>query len=112
MTNNLEKKNLDLQTLADSFGTDVSEVKRICEEKLYDINTEYKVYSGLEREKLIVEIIKSIDSDKQIIGTPERKNVWNDGWDENLNLLKNNNYQLETLMPKFNLVRKNKPMRL
>ena len=111
MINNLEKKNVDLQTLADSFGTDVSEVKRICEEKLYDINTEYKVYSGLEREKLIVEIIKSIDSDKQIIGTPERKNVWNDGWDENLNLLKNNNYQLETLMPKFNLVRKNKPMR-
>ena len=111
MTNNLEKKNLDLQTLADSFGTDVSEVKRICEEKLYDINTEYKVYSGLEREKLIVEIIKSIDSDKQIIGTPERKNVWNDGWDENLNLQKNNNYQLETLMAKFNLVRKNKPLR-
>ena len=48
MTNNLEKKNVDLQTLADSFGTDVSEVKRICEEKLYDIDTEYKVYSGLE----------------------------------------------------------------
>ena len=32
MTNNLEYNNVDLQTLADSFGTDVSEVKRICEE--------------------------------------------------------------------------------
>ena len=50
-------------------------MKRICEEKLHDIDTEYKVYSGLEREKLIIEILKSIDSDKQIIGTPERKNV-------------------------------------
>ena len=109
MMNKLEVKNVDLQTLADSFGADISDVKRICEEKLHDIDTEYKIYSGLEREKLIIEILKSIDSDKQIIGAPERTNVWNDGWNENLNLLKNNNYQLESLLPKF--IRKNKPMR-
>jgi len=109
MMNKLEVKNVDLQTLADSFGADISDVKRICEEKLHDIDTEYKVYSGLEREKLIIEILKSIDSDKQVIGAPERTNVWNDGWNENLNLLKNNNYQLESLLPKF--IKKNKPMR-
>ena len=109
MMNKLEVKNVDLQTLVDSFGADILDVKRICEEKLYDIDTEYKVYSGLEREKLIIEILKSIDSDKQIIGAPERTNVWNDGWNENLNLLKNNNYQLESLLPKF--IKKNKPMR-
>ena len=72
--NKLEVKNVDLQTLVDSFGADILDVKRICEEKLYDIDTEYKVYSGLEREKLIIEILKSIDSDKQIIGAPERTN--------------------------------------
>jgi len=95
MTNSLEKKNVDLQTLADSFGTDISDVKKICEKQLSNMDTGYTVYSGLQREKLIIEIIKSIDSDKQIIGAPERKNVWNDGWDENLNLLKSNNYQLD-----------------
>jgi len=109
MTNNLEKKNVDLQILADSFGTDISDVKKICEKQLDNMDTGYTVYSGLQREKLIVEILKSIDSDKQVIGAPERTNVWNDGWNENLNLLKNNNYQLESLLPKF--IKKNKPMR-
>ena len=107
--NKLEVKNIDLQTLADSFGIDISDVKSICEEKLHDIDTEYKIYSGLEREKLIIQILKSIDSDKQIIGAPSRTNVWNDGWNENLNLLKNNNYQLDSLLPKF--IKKNRPMR-
>ena len=109
MKSELEIKNVDLQTLADSFGTDISDVKKACEEKLHAIDTEYKIYSGSQREKLIIEILKSIDSDKQIIGAPERTDVWNDGWNENLILLKNNNYQLDSLLPKF--IRKNKPMR-
>tara|TARA_Y100001960_G_scaffold278263_1_gene309587 strand:- start:880 stop:1824 length:945 start_codon:yes stop_codon:yes gene_type:complete len=109
MKSELEIKNVDLQTLADSFGTDISDVKKACEEKLHAIDTEYKIYSGSQREKLIIEILKSIDFDKQIIGAPERTDVWNDGWNENLILLKNNNYQLDSLLPKF--IRKNKPMR-
>ena len=109
MKSELEIKNVDLQTLADSFGTDISDVKKMCEEKLDAIDTEYKIYSGSKREKLIIEILKSIDSDKQIIGAPERTEVWNDGWNENLTLLKKNNYQLDSLLPKF--IRKNKPMR-
>ena len=109
MKSELEIKNVDLQTLADSFGTDISDVKKACEEKLHAIDTEYKIYSGSQREKLIIEILKSIDSDKQIIGAPERTDVWNNGWNENLILLKNNNYQLDSLLPKF--IRKNKPMR-
>lgn len=109
MKSELEIKNVDLQTLADSFGTDISDVQKVCEEKLHAIDTEYKIYSGSQREKLIIEILKSIDFDKQIIGAPERTDVWNDGWNENLILLKNNNYQLDSLLPKF--IRKNKPMR-
>ena len=109
MKSELEIKNVDLQTLADSFGTDISDVKKMCEEKLDAIDTEYKIYSGSKREKLIIEILKSIDSDKQIIGAPERTEVWNDGWNENLTLLKKDNYQLDSLLPKF--IRKNKPMR-
>ena len=109
MKSELQIKNVDLQTLADSFGTDISDVKKVCEKKLHAIDTEYKIYSGSQREKLIIEILKSIDFDKQIIGAPERTDVWNDGWNENLILLKNNNYQLDSLLPKF--IRKNKPMR-
>ncbi len=109
MVNKLGIKNINLQTLADSFGSDISDVKNICQDKLNKIDTEYKVYSGIEREKLIVEILKLIDSDRQVIGASERTNVWNDGWNENLNLLKNNNYQLDSLLPKF--IKKNRPMR-
>ena len=109
MVNKLGIKNINLQTLADSFGSDISDVKNICHDKLNKIDTEYKVYSGIEREKLIVEILKLIDSDRQVIGASERTNVWNDGWNENLNLLKNNNYQLDSLLPKF--IKKNRPMR-
>ena len=63
MKSELEIKNVDLQTLADSFGTDISDVKKMCEEKLDAIDTEYKIYSGSKREKLIIEILKSFDSD-------------------------------------------------
>ena len=52
MTNNLEKKNVDLQTLADSFGTDVSEVKRICEEKLFDIVISVDVLEHIPKQDL------------------------------------------------------------
>ena len=43
MKSELEIKNVDLQTLADSFGTDISDVKKACEEKLHAIDTEYKI---------------------------------------------------------------------
>ncbi len=53
MKSGLEIKNVDFQTFADSFGTDISDVKKVCEEKLHAIDTEYEIYSDLKREKTI-----------------------------------------------------------
>ena len=49
MTNKSEKKNIDLQTLADSFGTEISDVKKACEKQLDNMDTGYTVYTGLQR---------------------------------------------------------------
>jgi len=56
MTNNLENKNVDLQTLADWH----IRCKKICDKQFDNMDNGYTVYSGLEREKLIVEILNPL----------------------------------------------------
>lgn len=55
---------------------------------------------GAERDKLLLEIIRRIESDKQIVGAPERAQVWERGWSEVLEAFKENPTE-QSLMPAF-----------
>lgn len=97
------------KTLANSFGIDIHDLTEECLGLLDKMDKEYTIISGEEKEKLIVKINNKIKQDKQIIGAPDRTQRWFDGWKENLDELKNNEYALDTLIPKF--IRKNQPIR-
>ena len=79
-------KILTLDTLAQSFGTTVDDITDECHDLLHNMDSRYHLVSGIEREKLIADILHRIDDDKQIIGAPERADKWFKGWKENLEL--------------------------
>mgnify|MGYP003117649613 FL=1 len=102
-------KIITLDTLAQSFGTTVDDITDECHDLLHNMDSRYHLVSGIEREKLIADILHRIDDDRQIIGAPERTDKWFKGWKENLDDLRNSDYDLGSLMPKF--IRKNQPIR-
>lgn len=98
-----------LEDFANSFGTTGDDIREACLDLINKIDFNYLTIDGLERDKLILNILKKIDSDRQIIGEPIRKEVWDKGWKENLEDFINSNYDLNKLIPKF--IRPNQPMR-
>lgn len=102
-------KTLTKEMLAKSFGTTVEDLTPACLDIFETMNKGYNIVEGLEKEKLITDILKKIDEDRQVIAAPERTEKWNKGWKENLDELRASNHSLDALMPKF--IRKNQPIR-
>ena len=98
-----------LDDLANSFGATEGDFSEDLRTLITGIDFRYRVIEGEEREKVILSALKKIDSDKQVIGAPERQNVWQEGWAENLQEFIESGYKLEALTPKF--IRPNQPIR-
>ncbi len=105
----MSQKELTLEILANSFGTEVSDIDEETRALFEKMDKGYRVIEGLEKNNLISEVVLKIENDKQIIGAPERTNRWFEGWKENLDGLRNSNFDISALMPKF--IRKNQPIR-
>lgn len=101
--------NITIDDLADSFGTTAEDIKEKCSDLMKDMDLNYSTIEGEELDELILRILKRIDSDTQIIGAPGRKQVWDEGWSENLKNFVESNYNLKTLVPKF--IRAGQPVR-
>lgn len=84
-----------------AFGIGEEELPKTCAEMIGSLNFTYRMVEGREYEHEVLEAIKRIDNDKQIIAAPERTEVWRDGWQENLDDFRRSKYNLETLIPKF-----------
>lgn len=95
---------------ATSFGDDVNNFSSDLIKKINELNFKYRYPTNEENENLIHEMLLKIESDKQVIGAQERKEVWFKGWSENLNLYKASGFKEESLTPKF--VRAGNPVRL
>jgi len=86
---------------ANSFGIDSSEIDNDTEQIINKLNFEIVKIVDAERDNLILRIVKKIKHDEQVIAAPERKNVWERGWAENLAEYIESKGKLETLVPKF-----------
>ncbi len=100
---------ITLEDIANSFGTTVDDIKKNCMDMIDNIDLSYSIISGEERDKTILNVLKRIDTDKQIIGSQERQQIWDNGWKENLESFIDNNYDLCKLIPKF--IRYDQPIR-
>ena len=98
-----------LQDFADSFGTTADDIPVECRELIGESDFSYRILDGEERDNTLLEVLKRIKSDRQVIGAPERKNVWQDGWENNLRDFIASGYNLDTLIPRY--VRKDQPIR-
>lgn len=97
----MTKYNITLEDFATSFGTDIEDIREKCGDLINSKDFSYSIIGKNECNILISNILKKIDEDKQIIGDPERKLAWNNGWEENLENFINSNYNLNELIPKF-----------
>ena len=103
------KKKVKISDLQKSFDCSDDELSKNLIEKFNNTNLNYETIEGEDLEKLYIEIVEKIISDKQIIGDISRTQVWENGWKENLDSYNSNPQDFETLIPKF--IRPGKPIR-
>ncbi len=97
------------EDFAESFGTTAEDISKCCTDLIKDKDFGYTIIDGVERDKLILNILKRIDADKQVIGDAKRQQVWEEGWKENLDEFISSSYDLNKLIPKF--IRAGQPVR-
>lgn len=101
---------LTLEDFAQAFGTTAGDIPADCRELIGKTDFGYRKLKDDERDKVILEVLKKIESDTQIIGAEERQGVWERGWAENLDGFVKSKYDLTHLVPRF--IRPNQPVRL
>lgn len=85
---------------AAAFGIPETELPPACLAHIARGDFQYDVLDGAERDRVILDVLKRLDSDQQKIGAPERRGVWNAGWDENLREYRRTR-DLNALVPRF-----------
>ena len=105
-----EMYEVTLEDFARSFGTTVEDIPDDCRELIAKTDFRYKILTGEERDKVLLDVLKKIESDQQVIGAKERQGDWEKGWVENLQDFVKSGYDLSKLVPKF--IRPNQAIRL
>ena len=90
-----------------SFGC--KKLSKFCLDLIAGNNFKLTKIQGVDRDKLIIEIIERILQDTQVVGAPNRTDVWFNGWAENLNTFRAQPDSEDTLLPKF--IREKRPIR-
>jgi len=103
-------RELTRNDFADIFGVDQKSFSSETLKLIESLNFRYRTIQNDELETLLLTILKRIDNDKQIVGAPERKKQWEDGWKENLSAFKESGFSEDALVPKF--IRQGQPLRL
>lgn len=100
---------VEIKDLANAFGTGVIDIRKNCYDIIASTNLTYSIIDGYKREQLILDILKRVDRDRQVIGAPSRQKIWHDGWKENLQDFIKSKYDLNKLIPRF--IRPKQPIR-
>ncbi|WP_445772192.1 hypothetical protein [Rheinheimera sp.] len=103
-------KKLTRKDFAEMFGVEQSFLAPETIKLIDSLNFRYRTITGDELETLVLSILKRIDSDQQIVGAIDRKQRWQDGWQENLESFKESGFLWDALIPKF--IRPGQPLRL
>ena len=101
-------KKVTIEDLIRSFGCDEKDFSNSLINNFNKLNLSYEIIKGEKLQKLYIEIIDKILTDKQVIGSSSRTDVWLRGWSENLDKYTTTKDNL-SLIPKF--IRPGKPIR-
>ena len=100
---------ITIADIARSFAASEDEFSAECLQAISNCDLSYNQLEQKQRDDVILCVLKKIASDTQVIGTPDRTLVWEQGWAENLHAFNAENHSLEALIPKF--IRENQPIR-
>ena len=92
---------ITVDDFARSFDIDAKDIPDECKEFIAKTDFKYRIIEGKERDEVILDSLKKLETDEQKIGAPERQNIWEKGWSENLEDFIKSNGDLTKLIPKF-----------
>ena len=102
-------RQVTVDDFAQSFGTTVDDFQDECLKMIQEKDFRYRRFDKKERDNVILQVLKKIEGDTQVIGATERKDVWEHGWAENLRSFVESGGDLDKIVPKF--IRENQPIR-
>lgn len=100
---------LTRKEFANSFGIQDSEMTTKALQLIMELDFEISEIVGKAKDDLLIQIVDRIRGDEQVIASPIRKEIWQKGWAENLQLFIESGGAHSTLIPKF--VRSGLPVR-
>jgi len=92
---------LDAAGFARLFGTDAADIEKQCGPLLRAYNFRYRIVSGADLGKTILQVIKTIDESPLSASGKDRYEDWERGWGDNLREYAARNYDLAALVPKY-----------
>ena len=101
---------LGIEEFAKLFGLSIQDFSEECRAFISETDFHYKYLSEDEKEKVVLESLRRMSASDFSESGPHRKKIWEKGWSENLAEFESNNYNLQSLVPKF--VRTNTVKRL
>jgi len=90
-----------MEDFACSFGTIAGDIPPDCKQLIGEKDFRYRVLRGEERDRVVLNVLRRIEADTQTVGTDSRQEVWQKGWNENLQDFAKSGFDLGALVPKF-----------
>jgi SAM-dependent methyltransferase len=98
------------ENFAALFGTTAGELPETCRMFATERDFSYDLPDAKTRDAIMLQVLRHIDSDKTTRVGPQREDMWERCWAENLENFVGSEYELETLVPKF--IKPGQPVRL
>jgi transketolase len=92
---------LTLDDFARLFGTTIDDIPDDCRGLIAKTDFRYRKLSANERDKVLLDVLKKIDSGQLTVAGKEKKVTWEKGWSENLQNFLEKNYDINKLTPNY-----------
>ena len=102
--------NLSSADFATLFGVAEAVLPTACREFAEAADFHYEVPQGAERDRIILGVLRHLDSDKPTRVGPERAGVWESCWSDSLQKFTESGFDPARLVPDF--IKPNQPIRL
>lgn len=105
----LANQNISADDFAELLGITTSELFPDCRALIETFNSQYRILSGKERDCIILDILKKIESSDLTRAGSESRARWQKDWDDNLKEFVDSGCDISTLAPIF--LRRDRPIR-
>ncbi|MEI7990037.1 MAG: hypothetical protein WCI88_13455 [Chloroflexota bacterium] len=103
-------QNLNTQEFADLFGVPIEDLSDECNQLIAHGDFRYRMVHEEERDQIILDVLKRVDSGTLTKAGKEGKPRWEAGWGENFNNFVAHNHDVSQLIPRY--IHAGKPLRL